>query len=222
MPSGSANRTWPESSTIASQLTAEASALAPEILPYEVGNALSAMVNRRKLVAAEALEAKNAVGQIPVRLVAVDVHVSLQIAVEHNIYAYDAYFLQCARAYSCPVLTLDRGVINTKNSSFHTVVVEFNDYARTSGCSTTFSENSSFRQIDSIESRRARRGSGKSSGLCRSRAFIGHTTPKLSCRRSGRRPRTEPEACQGFGRSTAALRYVLFPSNKYRLICMAP
>lgn len=90
------------------QLTVEASAMAPEILPYEVGNALSAMVKRRKLVAEEALKAEKAVSQIPVRLVSVDVHASLQIAVEHNIYAYDAYFLQCARAYSHPLLTLDR------------------------------------------------------------------------------------------------------------------
>lgn len=90
------------------QLTVEASAMAPEILPYEVGNALSAMVKRRKLVAEEALKAEKVVSQIPVRLVSVDVHASLQIAVEHNIYAYDAYFLQCARAYSHPLLTLDR------------------------------------------------------------------------------------------------------------------
>jgi predicted nucleic acid-binding protein len=30
------------------------------------------------------------------------------IATEHNIYAYDAYFLQTALAYDCPLLTLDK------------------------------------------------------------------------------------------------------------------
>ena len=38
------------------RLTVDASALAPEILPYEIGNALSAMVKRRQLTQSEALE----------------------------------------------------------------------------------------------------------------------------------------------------------------------
>lgn len=89
-------------------LTTEASALAPEILPYEIGNALSAMVKRRQLTQSEALEAEKSVGQIPVRLVSVDIRSSLQLALEQDIYAYDAYFLQCAQELSCPLLTLDR------------------------------------------------------------------------------------------------------------------
>lgn len=89
-------------------LTNGTSITAPEILPYEIGNALSAMVKRKKLTKAEALEAENITNRIPVRLVSVDIHHSLQIAVEHNIYAYDAYFLQCAKGYSFPLLTLDK------------------------------------------------------------------------------------------------------------------
>ena len=89
-------------------LTNEASIVAPEILPYEIGNALSAMVKRKKLTKPEALEAENVTNLIPVRLVGVDIHKSLRIAVDHNMYAYDAYFLQCARAFSFPLLTLDK------------------------------------------------------------------------------------------------------------------
>lgn len=89
-------------------LTIDASAMAPEILPYEIGNALSAMVKHRKLSETEALEAEKSAGRVPVRLVDVDVQASLQIALEYNIYAYDAYFLQCARVFSHPLLTLDR------------------------------------------------------------------------------------------------------------------
>lgn len=89
-------------------VTADASALAPEILPYEVGNALSAMVKRGKLTESEALEAEKSVRRIPIRLVSVDIHGSLQLALEHDIYAYDAYFLHCAQAFSCPLITLDR------------------------------------------------------------------------------------------------------------------
>jgi len=40
--------------------------------------------------------------------VGVDICAALKIAAEQNIYAYDAYFLQCARVYSLPLLTLDK------------------------------------------------------------------------------------------------------------------
>jgi predicted nucleic acid-binding protein len=89
------------------QLTLGSSVMAPEILPYEIGNALSAMVKRRKLSEVQALDAERAAGRIPVRLVGVDVRASLRLAMEHNIYAYDAYFSQCARVFSRPLLTLD-------------------------------------------------------------------------------------------------------------------
>lgn len=90
------------------RLTTDASITAPEILPYEIGNALSAMVKRKRLTEAEALKAEKATGQVPVRLVGVDIRAALKIAAEQNIYAYDAYFLQCARVYSLPLLTLDK------------------------------------------------------------------------------------------------------------------
>ena len=90
------------------RLTESASIMAPEILHYEVGNALSAMTKRHKLTGDDALKAEAAIKDIPVRLVSVDVQASLRMAMEHNIYAYDAYFLQCARVYSHPLLTLDR------------------------------------------------------------------------------------------------------------------
>ena len=90
------------------ELTAGASASAPEILPYEVGNALSAMVKHGKLTEPEALEAEKSVAQIPVRLVSADIQSSLALALEHDIYAYDAYFLHCAQVLSCRLITLDR------------------------------------------------------------------------------------------------------------------
>ena len=88
-------------------LTADALVTAPEILPYEVGNALWAMVKRCRLTDAEALLVEKATRRIPVRLVDVDVQASLELAFEHEIYAYDAYFLRCALELSQPLLTLD-------------------------------------------------------------------------------------------------------------------
>jgi len=90
------------------QLTSNANAISPEILPYEVGNALSAMVKRNKLTKDESLLAFEKVKSIPVRLVSIGIQQALKIAVEYNIYAYDAYFLQCAKQLSCPLITLDK------------------------------------------------------------------------------------------------------------------
>jgi len=50
------------------------------------------------------------VNSIPVRLMSVDINQALQLAIDFNIYAYDAYFLQCAIDHSCPLLTLDKGM----------------------------------------------------------------------------------------------------------------
>ena len=47
---------------------------------------------------------------IPLLLVEVDLAKSVEIAKEYNIYAYDAYFLECARNYKSPLLTLDQGL----------------------------------------------------------------------------------------------------------------
>jgi len=90
------------------QLTAKVNAISPEILPYEVGNALSAMVKRKNLTKDEALAAFEGVASIPVRLVSVDIKQALKLALDYNIYAYDAYFLQCAKQLSYPLITLDK------------------------------------------------------------------------------------------------------------------
>jgi len=90
------------------RLTANTSAISPEILPYEIGNALSAMIKRKQLTGAEALSAFKAVSLIPVRLISVDIRQALKLALDYNIYAYDAYFLQCAKELSCPLITLDK------------------------------------------------------------------------------------------------------------------
>ncbi len=92
------------------QLTSGNEAIAPEILPYEVGNALSAMIKRNQITQKEALNAQKSINTIPVRLISIDISQALKLAIDFNIYAYDAYFLQCAINQSCPLLTLDKGM----------------------------------------------------------------------------------------------------------------
>ena len=81
---------------------------APEILPYEIGNALSAAVKRRRLTADEALLVYQCTMEIPVELRTVAIGNALEIACVNSIYAYDAYFLECALGLRAPLLTLDR------------------------------------------------------------------------------------------------------------------
>lgn len=81
---------------------------APEILPYELGNALSAMYRRKALTEKETARALTISLSIPVRLTPVDVKRALRIATDFRIYAYDAYFLECARSNDGDLLTLDR------------------------------------------------------------------------------------------------------------------
>ena len=90
------------------QLTSETDPIAPEILPYEIGNALSAMLKRKQITKDEALSAQKAASVIPVRLINIDVLSALKLAIECNIYAYDAYFLHCAKSLSHPLITLDK------------------------------------------------------------------------------------------------------------------
>jgi predicted nucleic acid-binding protein len=90
------------------RVTAGVDVVAPEILPYEVGNALSALVKRKALTPEEAFVALEITQAIPVRLIGVDILQALKVAADFNIYAYDAYFIQCARFLSCPIISLDR------------------------------------------------------------------------------------------------------------------
>ena len=84
--------------------------LAPTILPFEIGNALSSLV-KRKVVSFKQLGAVwDAAEAIPVELTTIDIRAALLLAGYYKIYAYDAYFLQCAIETSSPLLTLDKGM----------------------------------------------------------------------------------------------------------------
>jgi predicted nucleic acid-binding protein len=89
------------------KLTAGATLVGPEIIPYEIGNALSSLLKRRKLSVQQTMDALEITRKIPVRLVPVDIGRALDLAARFNIYAYDAYFIQCALKSSSPILTLD-------------------------------------------------------------------------------------------------------------------
>ncbi len=93
------------------RLTQGADLIAPEILPFEIGNALSAMLKRGRLSPEDIFVVWDSIQQIPVDLRTVDIRDALKTASKFNIYAYDAYFLICALSQRSPLLTLDQRMI---------------------------------------------------------------------------------------------------------------
>jgi len=83
---------------------------APNILPYEIGNALSSLVKRKVVTFKQLPIVWDAAASIPVELRTIDIRKALLLAGYYKIYAYDAYFLQCAIETRLPLLTLDNGM----------------------------------------------------------------------------------------------------------------
>ena len=82
----------------------------PGSVRWEVGNAFSAMLKQHRLYLEEAQIGLEIFQRIPLRYVQVDLSNSLAIVGQTNIYAYDAYFLDCAIRHGAPLLTLDRAL----------------------------------------------------------------------------------------------------------------
>jgi predicted nucleic acid-binding protein len=92
------------------RLTESCDLVAPEVLPFEIGNALTAMMKKNALQADEVASSWEIVQRIPVDLRSINIKSALKIAIKFNLYAYDAYFLECADSLRSPLLTLDHGM----------------------------------------------------------------------------------------------------------------
>lgn len=87
--------------------TSGCSVVSPEVLPYEIGNALIAVKKKGRLNDREILRAFDMTQRIAVRLVSVNIHDAIKLAVRFTIYAYDAYYLQCCIENRLSLLSLD-------------------------------------------------------------------------------------------------------------------
>jgi predicted nucleic acid-binding protein len=90
--------------------TQGAELLAPASVHWEVGNAFSALLKRRRLKLPQVQAALTAYAQIPIRFVDVELSAALELADRFGLYAYDAYLVACARRQRAPLLTLDARV----------------------------------------------------------------------------------------------------------------
>lgn len=99
----------PEREQIVERTTGN-SLIAPASVPWEIGNAFSAMIKQNRVEVSEAKRGMEIFQAIPLRYVSVQFENALAIAAETKTYAYDAYFLDCALRYTAPLLTLDRAL----------------------------------------------------------------------------------------------------------------
>ncbi len=91
-------------------LTANCSLYAPASVHWEIGNAFSSMFKSQRLDIKPAQQALTVYSGIPIKFIDVPLEATLEISKAQNIYAYDAYLIQCAQQTSTSLLTLDNGL----------------------------------------------------------------------------------------------------------------
>jgi predicted nucleic acid-binding protein len=89
------------------EMTAGHALIGPGSIAWEIGNAFSAMLKQKRLTLQRAHQGLAIISSIPVRYVETDFAHALALADRTHMYAYDAYFLDCASRYGAPLLTLD-------------------------------------------------------------------------------------------------------------------
>ena len=91
--------------------------IAPSSVHWEVGNAFSAMLRRQRISLEEANAALKAYEDISIQFYEVDLNSTLKLCDEHNLYAYDAYVIECAIKFKAPLLTLDTSLVATAKNA---------------------------------------------------------------------------------------------------------
>ena len=90
------------------EITVGNTLIGPGSIPWEIGNAFSAMFKRDRLTIGEAQRGLSIFNSIPLRYVEPDFVKALKLSRQTNMYAYDAYFLDVAIRHNAPLLTLDK------------------------------------------------------------------------------------------------------------------
>jgi predicted nucleic acid-binding protein len=99
----------PEKENLISQ-TRNVTLIAPNSLPWEIGNAFSLMFKKKRIGLKEAIFGIKIYQEIPIQYLNVDLEHALSIAHQYGIYAYDAYMLCCAIDHKAALLTLDQSL----------------------------------------------------------------------------------------------------------------
>jgi len=92
------------------KMTENAVILSPDVISFEIGNALINLLKRKKISEDDLLKAYKVFSSIPIRNIKIDMEKALKIACKFNIYAYDAYYLETAIRLKLPLLTFDEQI----------------------------------------------------------------------------------------------------------------
>jgi predicted nucleic acid-binding protein len=95
------------------QLTQNAVMVSPDMVSYEIANALTKMVKKKIIEKERMINAFKYFKEIPVKTIEIDVERALEIAWDYKIYAYDACYLEAAKRLNLPLLTFDGKMIKT-------------------------------------------------------------------------------------------------------------
>ena len=104
------------------ELTKGADLVAPASLYWEVGNALSAMLKRKRITLEQTRCALTAYSEIAIRYYEVNLEETLNLCAKSNLYAYDAYFIACALRLKSPLLTLDTALLASAEQSGASII----------------------------------------------------------------------------------------------------
>lgn len=81
--------------------------VAPQSIPYEIGNAVSKLMKRKLISIIDGVAVYHEFSRIPLRLVEPDIPDSIMIAGNTESYAYDSYYISVAKRLGMPLFTLD-------------------------------------------------------------------------------------------------------------------
>ena len=89
------------------ELTQDSIVIVPNVIDFEIGNALSKLYKRNIINEDEVYKAFFLYKKMPLHVKTVDINNSIRIFCKYKIYAYDFYYLEMALRLNLPLLTFD-------------------------------------------------------------------------------------------------------------------
>jgi predicted nucleic acid-binding protein len=93
------------------QLTQNAVIVSPDMVSYEIANALTKMMKKKVIEKERMINAFNYFKKLPLKTIEINIEKALEIAWDFKIYAYDACYLEAAKRLNLPLLTFDWNLI---------------------------------------------------------------------------------------------------------------
>jgi predicted nucleic acid-binding protein len=99
------------------EITTGCRLICPNSVYWEIGNAFSAMLKRKRITLEQVKIAIDEFRKIPIQFIDVNLNSTMELVNNFHIYAYDAYLITCALQSNTPLLTLDKKLIDVAKSA---------------------------------------------------------------------------------------------------------